>query len=311
MARYVGLDIGKAKTMAAVIEEDGTVVLKELRGVKDLAKVLRDGDMVAAEWTGALAAKWLDAALEITPHVFIYRTQGIRADKRVVGTPHKNDREDAESIAKLLKIQSELGSPRFFRYFELREVFALRRLVYEAEQFTRERVRAMNLFENARVTGYELAKDDEYLKSLKRLERQAWRRAEEAIASHPITAGIYRALRGLYSRGDTVLKIAVQIAPLSRWRSLRALRRYAGLFDQRAVSGQQVKRVTLQGNKHLRTALYQLVSASISPRSRWHALYRRYRERGVKHRQALFKIASYALAEIYRRCKEVEADGEA
>lgn len=309
--RYMGLDIGKEKSILAIFDaETGTITLKELHSPKQLAKILRPSDQIAAEWTGALAAKWLDEALLHTEHVYIYRTQGIRADKRVVGNRDKSDQHDATAIAKLLKIQHELNSPRFIPYRQLKDIFYLRRLVNEADKFTQETVRAQNILQNAEATGYKVqVRDNAYLKELQSIERQAWKRAENAIKNHPITAPIYRRLKDLYPSGNSsLLKITVHIAPIERWRNVRALRRYTGLYDQRQRSGKQTKKAPLQGNKQLRTALYQLAYASIFPQSRWNRLYRRLREDGKTHQQALTRVATYILNEIFRACTGPRTD---
>jgi len=267
--RYIGMDIGKSTTVIAILDGD-QIQIQILEKPTQLASILKEGDHIAAEWTGALAKPWLDEALKYTPSVSIYRTQGIRTDKRVVGNRDKNDLHDATAIAKLLKIQSELNSPRFIPYKDLQEVLELRRIVYEAEQFTRERVRTEILLKNAEATGYQVQlKNSEFLKELKHLENQAWKRARKAVQNHPITSRLYETLLVLYPEAqNTIIKIAVHIAPLERWRNARTLRRYAGLYDQRAQSGNQIKRQGLQGNKHLRTALYQLACGAVRPLNR-------------------------------------------
>jgi hypothetical protein len=188
--RYIGMDIGKEKCILALIDEAGNIQLRELSSPSQLMRILQPHDMIAAEYTGALATKWLDTTLQCTDEVYIYRTQGIRADKRVVGNRDKNDQHDATAIAKLLKIQTELASPRFMPYRQLKEVFHLRRIVYEAERFTTETVRAKNLIQNAQATGYQIHHPD-YLKTLEELEKQAWKRAEQAIKDNEIAPLIY------------------------------------------------------------------------------------------------------------------------
>jgi transposase len=298
--RYIGMDIGKEKCILALIDEAGNIQLRELSSPSQLMRILQPHDMIAAEYTGALATKWLDTALQCTDEVYIYRTQGIRADKRVVGNRDKNEQHDATAIAKLLKIQTELASPRFMPYRQLKEVFHLRRIVYEAERFTTETVRAQNLIQNAQATGYQIHHQD-YLKTLEELKKQAWKRAEQAIKENPITAKTLQVIRQLYpSSNSTAIKITVHITPIERFHSKRALRRYAGLYDQHALSGNQRKKAPLQGNKQLRTALFQLASGAVSSKSRWNRLYKRLREQGKSHTQALIRIATYMLDEIWR-----------
>jgi len=302
--RYIGMDIGKEKTTLAILHSEGHIQLLEIHSPTKLLQILQSSDTIAAEYTGALATKWLDTALQRTNAVYSYRTQGIRADKRVVGNRDKNDQHDATAIAKLLKIQTELNSPRFIPYRQVQEAFYLRRIVYEAERYTAETVRAQNLIHNAQATGYQISHPD-YLQTLLELEKQAWKRAKEAIKNHPLTAPLYQTILKLYPYSEhTAIKIAAHLAPIERFPNLRALRRYAGLYDQRAISGNSRKKSPLQGNKSLRTALYQLAISSAYPKSRWNPLYKRLREAGKSHKQALIRIGTYILNEIWRAARE-------
>jgi transposase len=313
MKRYIGMDIGSESVTIAVLEaESQNCTIKTLQKPAELERYLCRDTAIAAEWTGALAAKWLDEALKYTEHVYLYRTQGIRADKRVVGTAHKTDENDATALARILKIQSELGSPRFYPYRDLQETYKVRRIVYEAERYTREIARAKTILKNAELTGYQLPVDNEYLKTLQGLERQAWDKAETAIRENPATSQIYEVIKRLYpSSKHPACKIAACIAPIERWNSAAALRRYAGLYDQRGRTGKMTLRSKgLQGNKVLRTALVQLAVPAKFPNNRWNPLYKRMKERGLKPMQIAIRIATYMLNEIYREVNKKGQEGE-
>lgn len=312
MMRYIGVDISSNSATIAILEGEQTkAAIHTLQKPAHLKHYLNPETAIAAEWTGALAAQWLDEALLHTEHVYIYRTQGIRADKRAVGSHQKTDENDATALARLLKIQSELGSPRFYRYSDLQEAYRVRRIVYEAERYTREIARAKTLLQNARMTGYEIPEENGYLKTLESIEKQAWKRAEEAIMKSKSVSPIYQVIKKLYPYSNhTACKIAVSIAPIERWSSAAALRRYAGLYDQRGYTGKMILRSKgKQGNKTLRTALIQLATPAKYPKNRWNPLYQKMKARGLKGLQISFRIASYMLNEIYQNAKGEQKHG--
>lgn len=292
--RYIGLDIGRLTTCA--ILENGEIQSLTLRKPADLKPLLREADILSAEWTGGRARPWLDTADESGAITFLYHPGNSKGDRNHVGEPRKDDYRDARTIAKLLQQYHEaphFAHHTFTPYPTMRAVYHIRSLITTAQRYQR-------LQQQIQQALGDLAPEPA-LQALKEAEARAWNDVEQAIASNPATSQVAGAVLQHFPTARRAAAIlSAYIAPLSRFPSYAHLEAYCGLDPRSLRSGNYNRRTFYRtGSKQARTALYQLV-AFVATTGRLRPYYDRLRQRGKDHHEAMLRCMKTELRRIWK-----------
>lgn len=294
--RYIGLDIGRITT-CAILDQTGALHVLTLRRPQDLAHLLRPGDVLAAEWTGALAQPYLDAAETADALTFIYHPRNAKGDRNHVGEPRKDDYRDAKTLAKLLQQYHEaphFAPFTFTPYLTMRPIYHIRSLITTAQRYQRLQ-RQMHQALGSHTP-------PQAILALQEREQQAWQTVQQAISNNPATSQIAGAVLALFPTAHRAACIlAAYIAPLSRFPSFAHLTAYCGLDPRSLRSGfrQRTYRYR-EGSKQARTALYQLTNL-VATTGRLRPYYDSLRRRGKDHHEAILRCMVSQLRRIWRR----------
>lgn len=322
--RYVGIDLGK--TMIAVVARDEVGEIVEEVIVKTQREVLervRPGDAVVIEWTGGKARPLLESLLHRGVHqLYIYRGN-LRADRQHLGYQRKGDYQDAATLAYAVWA-SLTGKARFranalLDYVRLREVYDLRQVYARAEQLGKEKVRLQNRLQAYLEKGAGCAELQALIKVMEREAEQAYQELRLRVEEHPDTARLIGVLRRLFPSSErAIYALAVHIAPLERFASESALKRYLDLLPTSGMSGGKVveRKRWRGGNRWGRVALYRLLYAQLRTgtegrgRGRWRDYYDRLRSRGMSHGKAMIRLMCRLVEIIWRRYHEGVGEAE-
>lgn len=293
---YIGLDIGKITTVAVLHQATGDLQSLAITKPEELEPIIKPGDVVAAEWTGARAKPYADLVEAHEATFYLYHPSNARGDRRHVGENQKNDYQDARTIAKLLHqyhTAPYFAPFTFTPYLTFRPILRIRELIAHARAIDR-------LLHKITQSLGDLAPPD-VLQALKTASATAWANAEQACASHPHTATIAGAIKTLYPNADrTALVLSAYIAPLSRYPSFPHLCAYCGLSPNALKSGYRTRRQYYRaGSKEARTALFQLVNFHATT-GKYRPYYDSLRAKGKDHHEALLRIMKSALRQIWR-----------
>lgn len=289
--RYIGLDIGRITTCAIM---NGEIQSLTLRKPADLAPLIKDGDILAAEWTGRLARPYLDIADQSGAITFIYHPK--KGDRNHVGEPRKDDYRDARTIAKLLQQYHEaphFAPHTFTPYPTMKAIYDIRHLITTAQRFARLQQQLIQALGDQAP--------EEAIKPLREKEQATWRQAQQEIATNPATSQVAGAILKLYPTAHrSACILAAYIAPLSRFPSFPHLVSYCGL-DERSLKTGYRKRTYhyREGSKQARTALYQLVKF-VALTGRLRPYYDSLRRRGKDHNEAILRCMIAELRRIWR-----------
>lgn len=296
--RYIGLDIGRVTTCAILDAHD--IQALTLRKPADLAPLLREGDILAAEWTGRRARPWLEIADQHGAITFLYHPKNSKGDRNHVGEPRKDDYRDARTLAKLLQQyhQAPHFAPHTFTpYLTMRAIYDIRAIITTAQRYQRlqQQIR--------QALGDEAP--PEALQALALKEEQTWQQASHAIANNPQTSQVAGAILNLYPTAHrSAITLAAYIAPLSRFPSFPHLVSYCGLDERSLRSGTRAKRYRYrEGSKQARTALFQLVNFTATT-GRLRPYYDSLRRRGKDHHEAILRCMIAELRRIWRKATQ-------
>ena len=313
MRRFLGLDISTQGATLAILQPDGSCETHALQTPSELNLFVKPNDALVAEWTGAFAKPWLDTALRLTQHTYLYHPRTLHLERKIVGEIDKTDTADARALAKIAHLHTT--NPYAYKkynltpYAEVQQGYKLRAIAMQAERYTRLLVKVKQVLFAAKLQGADIDLTA-VERTIKEAEKHALQELDQAVRETcPRT---YEALRNLYpSAKPAILKICAHIHPITRFPSPDALCRYAGLYNFTGQSGTLQKRTKAKpGNKRLRTALYQLALGARGKNSRWRGYYERLRKRGLSERKALNRVMSRMLREVYRAAILAETDGE-
>jgi len=294
--RYIGLDIGANATCSILTGEEPRDVV--LRRPEDLADLIKDGDVVAAEWTGARAQPYAEIATERGALFFIYHPRNSWGDRRHIGERRKTDFTDARTIAKLLRQYHEapyFDERTFTPYLTMRPIYRIRKALRIARSLDRH---ADNIERTYRETNLDPRPLTEALREAARL---AWNNLAHLVANNPHTQPIAAAVLRLHPTATpSALTLAALLAPISRFPSLSKLEAYLGLHPEARQSGKRTRYARhREGCREARSALFMLVhypalTGQLRP------YYDRQRARGKSHRQALLKCARIKLRQLWQ-----------
>ena len=310
--RYWGIDLGKRVIAMVARSEDGAEVASHLvQSQKDAVSLIELNDAVIVEWTGGKARPLLEALYAHgCRQLYVYRGM-LRADRMHVGYTRKGDYQDAATLSYAL--WASLTGHRFrgnalIDYCALREVYELRALYMRAETLTKERVRLQNRLQAYIEKGAARAELRNLLGYMEREAEQAYQELRLACMEHPQVRRVVEILQRRFPHSDrAVYGLAVQIAPLERFASVSAFKRYLDLLPSAGMSGGRVVERSRYrvGNRKARVLMYRLlysqlrVGAGGRGRGRWRDYYDKLRQR-LPHGKAMIRMM-LRLAEIIWR----------
>jgi transposase len=303
MMRYVGIDVGKSRCRAALMDQKGDIVDEfffenNCQGIEQLTSVLNEEDSVVMESTGNL---WLN----------IYNTldsKGIRVvlanpmkTKAIASARIKSDKVDARILAHLLR--SDLIAESYVPPKEMREIRALirhRLSLVKMRTMVKSRVHSItdrygyrcgysDIFGKsglAWLRSIELGNLDRlildnHLEHVESINGQI-KRADEAIrerASQDEDVRLLLSLTGIDVY--TALLIRSEVGPITRFPDYKRLVSWAGLAPSTHQSGavEYHGRITKQGSRILRWAIVESARVAVNHDDRLRTFYLRVRER--------------------------------
>jgi len=124
--KYVGIDVGKAKCRAAIMDPKGFIVKEftfsnNLKGIEDLTSILAMEDRVVMESTGSVLINLYNILEERHMRVVL---ANLLKTKAIASAKMKSDKVDARILAHLLR--SDLVAESYVPPKELRKVRALK-----------------------------------------------------------------------------------------------------------------------------------------------------------------------------------------
>ena len=300
---YVGVDVGKSRCRAALMDAQGKIV-KELSfgnnsdGINSLSSMLTMDDRVVMESTGAY---WLDLYNHLDDlHISVVLANPLKT-KAIASARIKSDKVDARILAHLLR--TDLIPECYVPPKEMREIRSLvrhRLSIVKLRTVVKNQVHSLvdrnglkhefsDLFGKAGVQwlkGLELsALDrlmlDNYLMHLESLNAQV-DRVDCEITSRASIDGDVRLLLSLTGVNVySALLIKSEIGTISRFADYKRLVSWAGLAPSLHQSGdvEYHGRITKQGSTMLRWIMVESarVASNFDPRLR--AFYERVRQR--------------------------------
>jgi transposase len=306
---YWGIDLGKKVIALVARDENGTeVATKLVQSQKEVVSLIAPTDAVVIEWTGGKARPLLEALFARGCRQ-LYLYQGLlRADRLHVGYTRKGDYQDAATLSYAL--WASLTGHRFrgnalIDYVNIREVYELRMLYARAETLLKERVRLQNRLASYIEKGAARAEFQNLLGYMERAAEQAYQELRLACMEHPQVRRVVAVLQKLFPSSDrAIYGLAVQIAPLERFGSVAAFKRYLELLPTHGSSGGKVveRSKWRGGNRRARVLMYRLLYANLriggKRRGKWRDYYDQLRRR-MPHGKAMIRMMNRLAERIY------------
>jgi len=302
--RYVGIDIGKQRCRAAVMDENGFLVEEfsfrnNSGGIEGLASKLSVDDRVVMESTGSVWMNLYESLEEMRVQVVLANPLKTKA---IASARIKSDKIDARILAHLLR--GDLVAESYVPPKHLREIRALvrhRMSLLKVRTMVKNRVHALidkygykhgfsDLFGRKGVEWLKLLEFgsldrlmlSNYLEHIECLNRQIERIDLEILdeASHDEDVKLLLSMTGIGVY--TALLIKSEIGDIHRFPNYKKLVSWAGLAPSLHQSG-NVKfhgRITKQGSKTFRWAMVECARIAVRFDGRMGSFYER-----VKHRR--------------------------
>lgn len=240
--KYWGIDIGKDITACVARDETGAVVQTEsVRDLRSVCNLIQEDDRVAVEWTGGRGRMLLEMLWERgVRQTYIYKGW-LKADRLHLGYQRKGDVPDASTIAYALYATFTPGVPfregALTEYAQMRNIYALRLEASRIDSLTRLKVQLQNLSHSLKASKAE-AKMDAVIDVLEKEITASYALFRRACLHCQPVVEVLKVLREIFNGSDrAIYMLAVQIAPLERFRTADALKRYCGLLQQFPESG--------------------------------------------------------------------------
>ena len=302
--KYVGVDIGKWKCRAAIMNPEGSIIDEftfpnDHQGIHDLVSRLTEEDRVVMESTGSVWTNLYDSLEE--RHVSVVLANPLKT-RAIASARIKKDKVDARILAHLLR--GDLVAECYVPPSELREMRALvrhRAGLVRARTTVKNRVHAIvdgygfrcgytDIFGKGGtewLRGLELrALDrlmlDNHLSQHESLSRQILRVDGEIRRRASVDEDVRFLLSLTGVDVYTALLIRSEIGDISRFLDYKRLVSWAGMAPSIHQSGSVEIRggITKQGSRMLRWALVEAAWVAVRHDGRMRAFYKR-----VKHRR--------------------------
>jgi transposase len=321
---YIGLDIHK-KVIAYCI--------KAIDGRQIEAGMIAATRKALDEWVKGLPGPWIGAMEAtlftgwiydyLTPHAIELKVAHPAMLKAITAAKKKNDRNDAERITDLLRVNllpecsmlpeeiRELRRVLRYRHHVVRTSTKMQNkmaglLMEVGAEYNKKRLRGKRYFNSLLDSADEIPPSVKELLKMSRAGYEMFQAAQKRIATALRTNDLIRArvqrLMTIQGVGEiTALTWALEIGDPSRFNSIRQAISYCGLCSAQRESAGKEQRGPLskQRNKHLQTTLIE--TAKIAPQ--WNPQLAEFHEReskkGNKNRATLAvarKIVAYLMA---------------
>lgn len=301
--RYIGVDVGKRRCRAAVMDDEGVLIdefsfSNDFSGIDGFVSELSVGDRVVMESTGNLWVNLYEAVEAEGVSVVLANPLKMKA---IASARIKNDKVDARVLAHLLR--GDLVAESYVPPRELRDVRALvrhRAGLVRVRTIVKNRVHALidkyglkhrlsDLFGKAGLEWLgkldlnpldRLVLDNhlEHIECLSRLTR----RAEAEIIRRASLDGDVRLLLSLTGVGVySALLVKSEIGDIKRFPSYKKLISWAGLAPSLRQSGsvEYHGRITRQGSRMLRWVMVEAARTAVRHDPRMRAFYERVKRR--------------------------------
>lgn len=322
MRRYVGIDVGKAKCRAALMDQGGFIVdeftfQNNREGIEGLASRLTMDDKVVMESTGSV---WTNLYNSLDDrHIPVVLANPLKT-KAIASARIKSDEIDARILAHLLR--ADLIAESYVPPKELREVRALirhRASIVKIRTMVKNKIHALvdkhglqheysDLFgkggvqwlRSLELNSLDRLMLDNHLNHIESLNLQV-RRVDEEIRSKASQDEDVRLLLSMTGVDVyTALLIRSEIGSIGRFPDYKKLVSWAGLAPSlhRSGSVEYHGRITKQGSKMLRWIMVEAARVAVKHDERLKAFYER-----VKHRRgdqkAIIAVANKMLKIIW------------
>lgn len=311
---YWGIDFAKEMLALAARDETGEVVRVELvRTADEAVRMIAPTDAVVIEWTGGKARPLLEALVHKgAQQLYLYKGS-LRVDRLHLGLPRKGDAQDAMTLSYALWASLTKRVPyrpnALVDYLQMRSVYELRALWAQAESLTKEAVRLNNRLQAYIAAGISEGTIGEFVAHLRVQADLKYQELKLRCHEHAQVRAVLRVLQQLFPSSDrAIYGLAVQLAPLERFSSVSALKRYCEVLPTRGESGGKVveRRRWRGGNRNARVLMYRLLFYQLKIgngegqyRGKWRDYYDRLRRR-LSHGQALVRMMNRLLELIWR-----------
>jgi transposase len=301
--RYVGVDIGKWRCRAAVMDPEGTVIDEfafnnDAEGIRDLASRLTTEDRVVMESTGSVWTNLYDALDERKVPVVLANPLKTRA---IASARIKTDKVDARILAHLLR--GDLVAECYVPPRGLREIRALvrhRASLVRARTTVKNRVhaivdqhglrceysdlfgkRSLEWLRSLDLGALDRLMLDNHLGQVESLNGQI-RRVDEMIRSRGSLDEDVRLLLSLTGVDVyTALLIRSEVGCIDRFPDYKRLVSWAGLAPSIHQSGtvEYSGGITRQGSRMLRWAMVEAARVAVRHDERMRVFYERVKRR--------------------------------
>lgn len=311
---YWGIDIAKEMLALVARDESGEVVRVEIvRTADEAVGMIAPTDAVVIEWTGGKARPLLEAlAHKGVAQLYLYKGS-LRVDRLHLGLPRKGDAQDAMTLSYALWASLTRKVPfrpnGLVNYLQMRSVYELRSLWAQAESLTKEAVRLNNRLQAYMAAGINEGTIGELIAHLRVQADLKYQELRLRCYEHPQVRQVLRVLQQLFPHSErAIYGLAVQLAPLERFSSVSALKRYCEVLPTRGESGGKVveRKRWRGGNRSARVLMYRLLIYQLrigngegQYRGKWRDYYDRLRRR-LTHGQAMVRLMNRLLELIWR-----------
>jgi len=320
--RYVGIDVGKQRCRAAVMDREGSVIdeftfTNNCQGIEDLASKLTMDDRVVMESTGSV---WTNLYNCLDDRQISVVLANPLKTKAIASARIKSDKVDARILAHLLR--SDLIAQSYVPPKELREIRALirhRASIVKIRSMVKNKVHALidkhgfrceysDLFgkggtqwlKKLELPSLDRLMLDNHLQHIESLNQQIERVDEEirSKASQDEDVKILLSMTGIDIY--TALLIRSEIGSIGRFPSYKKLVSWAGLAPSLHQSGSIEYRggITKQGSRMLRWIMVEAARVAVNHDERMRRFYE-----WVKHRRgdqkAVIAVANKMLKIIW------------
>ena len=304
MVRFVGLDIGKWKCRAAIMNQEGNILdefwfTNNREGIEDLTAKLTVQDRVVMESTGSIWTNLYDRLDDRHIHVSLANPLKTKA---IASAKIKSDKVDARILAHLLR--SNLIAESYVPIKPLRELRALirhRMAIVKIRTMVKNQIhaivdkhglsceysdmfgkRGMEWLRSLELPSLDKLILDNHLTHLESLNRQT-NRVDEEIHSKACEDPDVRLLLSLTGVDVyTALLMKSEIGNIERFPDYKKLVSWAGLAPSLHQSGRVEYHgsITKQGSRMLRWIMVEAATVAVSHDPRMRSFYER-----VKHRR--------------------------
>lgn len=284
MEDILGCDIGKANIDIEWVTESGrrqVRVANEIKAIRKFAHGLPAGCCVGMEATGQYHELFADELHKRGHQVFVINPRWIYMYAKSIGARGKTDRGDAAVVARFLAAEASNLQPYDPPSPAQRELRGLLLRRHELVKLSAATKQSLSVAAKPVVREFTklIAKIDLRVRALIRAD-STWNELDQRLRTEP---GI----------GPLIGAHLVQVLTRFAFRSSDSLVAYTGLDPRPNDSGikRGRRRLTHQGDRHLRTLLYMAAMTACRSDPQWGAILKAQRAKGLTSTAAYVVVA--------------------